>query len=215
MATVSSRGSPSTEVCSFGHIFSIVWLPPQTPSWSLLIYILALSLVIWHLSALLWSCGISSLPFCGCISLSTFDGSAYWGSLRTERQAIAVGGVDWSTEAFPVALLYRERTSKTSSMFGRASNSLGPGPWELFPEALYTEKEHCSFSKTRHMLGRTGNGLKPGPWGSSGFRSGEPNSFHHMGKSYVVISPMAALFSVCNVLEIPRVPCSSCAALFD
>lgn len=67
LATVSSDQHRSLPLLS--HLFHC-WIAPQPPSWSLITHILALSLVIWHLSALLlWSRGISSLPFCGCISV--------------------------------------------------------------------------------------------------------------------------------------------------
>ena len=97
-----------------------------------------------------------------------------------------------------MALLYREGTSKTSSMFGRASNSLGPGPWELSPEAPYTEKEHPK-------PGTCLTELEPGrALGEQWLQIWKIQLFPPYGA--VVISSAATLFSVYNVLEIPWGP---------
>ena len=61
------------------------------------------------------------------------------GHIRLLMQQRLLRG-DWP-RAFLEALMYGERTQfllKTRGMLGRASSSLGPGPWELpsSPEAL-------------------------------------------------------------------------------
>jgi hypothetical protein len=68
--------------------------------------------------------------------------------------------------------------SKTRNMLGRVSNRLGPGAWELSPEALMYEEGPELLLQSQGCAWQSRACLGPEPWGSFSFGSREPNFPH-------------------------------------